>query len=637
MQTTAPQKKTGAGPNHGDKADARKSSPAQGTDSPDDSSLGRRLQAGGSSKLQAPSSSGEESLDARADEARAKLKRKLVGPGEFKMLDPATIERSPFNRTRFNEAKHLEMVESVRAHGVIEPIVVRPRNLAGQKSAVFLYELVAGERRLRASNVAKLREIPAMIRVLSDEEVIEQQAIENLHREDLAAIDEAEKYDQLLGVYKKRGLNPDQAMAELEERSGKKRSTIYGKLRLLKLPADIREAVATGKLPASHAEEIVKLIDWPEEVKAVAKRVLHPQRGDEKEGENILTFRQTKQWVEETATAARKRDEWEKIAAEAKKNGQPVLSEAQCKKALPYDTPHLAHDSGYVKGSDANYEFTPAGNRYRTFGELMGKHAPQPTLGHTERFEIVELFPVKEARAAIIANGHKPWVQSTTSRSRTSSSGPSAKAREAANAARRREEAAAAKRREKLARMKQAESAAVTALVTAVEKPKAGVKFPWPWFVEQLLESSIEPNEVLLKRRQLKTADDYMSQRRAIIALVPKLTQAQIAGLLIELAITGGEGAWSEFHNRWSDPFVKACKHFGVDLKKIEAQFAEPPKAKPKPATPAKVKPAKRTPGRKKAKAVRGGLSAAGRRKLAQAMKARWAARRKDAVRKARR
>ncbi len=158
------------------------------------------------------------------------------------MLPVEAIERNPRQpRKQFEEAKLDELAASIRAHGVMEPILVRKDG--GR------YRIVAGERRWRAAQRAGLAEVPAVVREASEKEAFELALVENLQRADLNAIEEAEAYEVLLESH---GLTQEQ----IAERVGKERSTFANALRLLKLPDDVRDLVRGGELDRGHARAL---------------------------------------------------------------------------------------------------------------------------------------------------------------------------------------------------------------------------------------------------------------------------------------------------------------------------------------------------------------------------------------------
>ncbi len=172
------------------------------------------------------------------------------------------VERNPEQpRKRFDEAKLEELAASIREHGVVEPILVRRE---GTK-----YRIVAGERRWRAAQRAGLRELPAILRESSDREAFELALVENLQRADLNAIEEAEAFEVLSTDH---GLTQEQ----IAVRVGKERSTVANSLRLLKLPAEVRDAVRGGQLDMGHARALLGL-EQVEAVRKLAARAIREQ------------------------------------------------------------------------------------------------------------------------------------------------------------------------------------------------------------------------------------------------------------------------------------------------------------------------------------------------------------------------
>ncbi len=148
-------------------------------------------------------------------------------------------------RRRFEEGALRELAESIKAGGVIQPLILRA--LPGGQ-----YEIIAGERRWRASGIAGLETIPAIIMEADDRKVMEVSVIENLQREDLNPIEEAEAYVRLIEEF---GLSQDEAAA----RVGKNRSTVANFLRLLRLPKSLQADVASGTISAGHARALLTL------------------------------------------------------------------------------------------------------------------------------------------------------------------------------------------------------------------------------------------------------------------------------------------------------------------------------------------------------------------------------------------
>jgi len=158
------------------------------------------------------------------------------------------IKPNPFQpRKVFNHDSLQELSASIQEYGVIQPLIVR--------NTVNGYELVAGERRLRASKLAGLSQVPVIVKEFTDKEVAELAMIENLQREDLHFLEEAEGFHQLITSF-------SFTQEELAKRMGKNQSTIANKLRLLKLTPEVRAVVAAEKLTERHARSLLK-IDEP--------------------------------------------------------------------------------------------------------------------------------------------------------------------------------------------------------------------------------------------------------------------------------------------------------------------------------------------------------------------------------------
>lgn len=147
-------------------------------------------------------------------------------------------------RRTFDEIGLIELSQSIMEKGVIQPIIV--------KSKGDRYELICGERRLRAAKMAKIEKIPAVIKEVAEDELLEMALIENLQREDLNPIEEAEAYERLIN---ERTLTQEQ----VAKRVGKDRATVTNSLRILRLPEDVRELVLEGKITSGHARAIVSL------------------------------------------------------------------------------------------------------------------------------------------------------------------------------------------------------------------------------------------------------------------------------------------------------------------------------------------------------------------------------------------
>jgi len=180
--------------------------------------------------------------------------------GSISMLSISNIEANPFNpRTNFEKEALQELSTSIKIHGIIQPLTVR--KLGRDK-----FQLISGERRFRAAQLARLTEVPAYIRIANDQTMLEMALVENIQREDLNPIEVALSYHRLI---EECSLTQDQ----LSQKVSKSRSSITNHLRLLKLPADIQAGVKDNKITMGHARALVSAGDEETQV-ALFNRVV---------------------------------------------------------------------------------------------------------------------------------------------------------------------------------------------------------------------------------------------------------------------------------------------------------------------------------------------------------------------------
>lgn len=180
-------------------------------------------------------------------------------PESARMLAISDIEPNRDQpRKQFDDAALRELADSIAQHGVIQPLLVRP--MGGG-----IYQIVAGERRWRASRLAGLTEVPAVVRELTDSETMEIALVENLQREDLDPVEEAEGIAQLIETY---SLTQEEAARKL----GKSRPAVANALRLLNLPAQVREMLRTGRLTPGHARALLAM-EGGEAITAAAQEI----------------------------------------------------------------------------------------------------------------------------------------------------------------------------------------------------------------------------------------------------------------------------------------------------------------------------------------------------------------------------
>ncbi|MBE0637307.1 MAG: ParB/RepB/Spo0J family partition protein [Bacteroidales bacterium] len=185
------------------------------------------------------------------------------------------IETNPFQpRNKFEEIALNELADSIREQGIIQPLTVR-------KLGYDKYQIIAGERRLRASRIVGLTEVPCYIRVANDEEMLELALIENIHRQDLNAIEIGISYQRLMEECKL-------TQEELSKRVGKQRSTIANYVRLLKLPAEVQVAIRDNLITMSHARSFITIENREDQLNLLAEIL-----------ENELSVREIEQKVKQ--------------------------------------------------------------------------------------------------------------------------------------------------------------------------------------------------------------------------------------------------------------------------------------------------------------------------------------------------
>ncbi|MEQ8624102.1 MAG: ParB/RepB/Spo0J family partition protein [Vicingaceae bacterium] len=180
--------------------------------------------------------------------------------GSIAELEISHIEANPFQpRTKFEEEALAELAQSIKELGIIQPITVR-------KLGYDKYQLISGERRFRASQLAGLTQIPAFVRIANDQSMLEMALVENIQRAELDAIEVAISYQRLIEECKL-------TQEELSQRVGKKRSTISNYLRLLKLPAEIQTGIMENRISMGHARALVNIED-PEKQLEVFRQIM---------------------------------------------------------------------------------------------------------------------------------------------------------------------------------------------------------------------------------------------------------------------------------------------------------------------------------------------------------------------------
>ena len=216
------------------------------------------------------------------------------GP-RFRLVATDSISPNPRQpRSSFDEAALQELALSLGQVGMLQPMLVRQAADHGDR-----YQLVAGERRLRAAQLAELDEVPVIVRETDDEELLTEALVENIHRTDLNPLEEAAAYRQLLDDL---GMTHDQ----LATRVGKSRSAISNALRLLTLPAVLQHKVSVGSLSAGHARALLPLEDAEQQLR-VAQRVIGEGLSVRDTEELVRSLNDGADRMQQLADAAKKR------------------------------------------------------------------------------------------------------------------------------------------------------------------------------------------------------------------------------------------------------------------------------------------------------------------------------------------
>lgn len=333
-------------------------------------------------------------------------------------------------RQRFDKDTLAELAESVKAHGILQPIIVRPRaDVRGPK-----YELVAGERRLLAAELAALESIPAIVRDLSDEDVIDVQLIENLQRDDVHPMEEAEGYEQLREL--------GHPIDELHARVGKSRSYVYARLKLLALCPAARKAFYAGRLNASTAlllaripseklqREALKQIgptrfrDEPLSVRSAGEVIQRDfmlrlneatfptddEKLNGKAGPCTRCPKRTGNQPElftDVASAdvctdppcfhAKTRAWGQRLLAEAKQRGQQVIKGGAAKQIAPYGVSDYGLTGGWIQLTAKRW----TGNRHKTVKQIIGADVDVALLQCPKTGEVVEICRTSEVEKRI--------------------------------------------------------------------------------------------------------------------------------------------------------------------------------------------------------------------------------------------
>ncbi len=516
--------------------------------------------------------------------------------GEQSSLLVKNIAPSGTNRD-ITEEQLAEMIESVRIHGVIQPLIVRPvecvtderlRKAAGKASHV----LVAGERRWRSARTVGLEKVQVVIRQLTDREALELQAIENLQRKDLNDIEEARQYRRLLDCGSK--------AEEVASRISKSRAHIYNCLKLLELPKEAQDALASGKLDRAIALLIAR-IAHPDARKEATRQILEGRtvynHQTQKQEPVRLTFREAKQFIiqnfmlqlsnapfdlqqadlvegvpscvtcpkragnikdlfpdlsvknrndvctDPKCFAAKKEAVWQRVKVEAEASGAVVLDEKTTKKVMPYDNGHVEAASGFIALSECCVHDP----KRRTWEQVLGRKAPTLSFARGADGQIHRLVEKEAALEVVRGMGMKieerPIGRTMQDADR--------EAREASLIRRTVHERAVVQVLEKLAKHK-----------NCTEK---SLQLALSWLVQ---DAGFETKKAILRARGLEAKEAHT----AFTEFFAKAKPAEYPALALEIAL------WSAFYNCFhgsSKLLTESSAVLRVELDAIEKAVKE--------------------------------------------------------------
>ncbi|HEX8795479.1 MAG TPA: ParB/RepB/Spo0J family partition protein [Polyangiaceae bacterium] len=513
-------------------------------------------------------------------------------------LELLTIRESPTNpRKTFKQAELEELAADIKKRGVLQPVMVRPAP-DGEG-----HELIFGAKRFRASSLAGVEAIPAIVRAMTDAEVLETQLVENAKRSDIEPLEEAEAFEAL---HKKHGYSVEDLAAKL----GKSIGTVYARLKLCALVPGARKALAEGKITPSTALLVARV---PPQLQLEAVKELEPCGGrryhdaDVDNGEDPLGAREAARIIQDrfmlrladapfdkgdpelvvragpcttcpkrtgnqpelfadvkskdTCTDPscfkQKRDaHWIELRRKAEKSGQRVLSDKEAKKVFTYGD-RVAYGSNFVDLDEKEY----VGGKQKTYRQLLGKGADVPVvLARTEEGTIKELVAKSAVEKALKESGKKP----------PSTLGGSAHRRELSDAEK-------AKREKALVR-RAAIGEAIGEVVAETEK-RAPSKAFWQVLAAAFLGGSWHDtiSDVVARRGIDRAASGVKKRGEDILEeQLETMSEGQLRGLVLELAITKGVYFQLDFDRNTANdakrPFRRACDLYKVDLKALEAK-----------------------------------------------------------------
>jgi ParB/RepB/Spo0J family partition protein len=508
----------------------------------------------------------------------------------------AQLRESPFNpRTQYLDADMEELQASIAAHGVVQPILVRPID-------ANLYEIVAGHRRTRAAKAAKLKEVPATIRAMTDAEARQVQLIENAQRVDLAPLDETEAYAALLET--------GMTIRDLAKTLSRKPSDIAARLTLVHLPQTVKAALASRLLPVEHAELIGRIPDEGLQDQALARFTTEYSLGDTaKRAKGVVPLAVARRIVEAEfmtvlahapfdpedptlsplgkcstcpARSGNNRDLFGDVRGKnvctnladfrlkvtahllrLREEGFTVfLSPAEIREAFPYATAHLS--DRYID-LDRPCHDDP---KQRTYDALLSDETKKSIVYAFVAGRLWRLFPRDLLAPALEASGHA-FVQKRMERT------PDPAQRE-------------------LRMQQRIERTVRTAIATDFSEKVTRAKVPQTAWIDLLARVVLEDrswtiDDVLLRHGYSGTRDDLQRGRHRIAkSLITAMNDAEKRSFVLDALISGWNSPQTSEGKR--AVFKQAMALFGVDVrgidKRVRNEFAEKTRVRDKGAVP---------------------------------------------------
>jgi len=514
-------------------------------------------------------------------------------PARHALIPLADLRESPFNHRRiFDEAKLAELAESIQRHGMLQPVLARELDSGD-------YELVFGHRRARAALAAGLKEIPAIVREMDDREVLEAQLIENVQREDVHPLEEADGYKLLIG---KHGYDVDALAAKL----GKSNSHVYGRLKLATMAEAARDAFFGGKFNAGVAMVIARVPEHhqAEALKLVLNPGWRPDAGEQltaREALNLIRNRlmlrlkdapfstkdaqlvpdagactdcpkrtgcqpqlfadvdEADTCTDPTCFQQKKDATWQAEREQAEAAGIRVLDDKESKKVLSHNGAH--HDAPYVSLEGEYYEYNPktGDEKQTTWKKLLGK-AVKPVAIARDEHGVVHHLVEKVAAAKVLAKT-APQVAKELKADLAGSGAASDPA--AAEKAKQQAE----RERQKRELEEALKAKLVAELIARIEKQGLNAEL-----LRMMIEEYIGDGfaDTTIERRLGENIDS-----QELVDQLPKMTQRQLEALAFEIATDGRLFAYSG-----DGAFKRAAAAVKLDVKAAKKKAEKEAKEK---------------------------------------------------------